>query len=315
MTDQPRKELRLGIVVVNFASSDLLEANLVPVVKDLRGSGTASINGLTVVVVDNFTSHEELDAVRQLGLDHGFEILASTTNVGFGAGVNRGVTHAVRRGAEAILVLNPDAWIEAGSIEKLVRHVVLHPEDLAAPTVYRPDESVWSSGMDVDLAVGQLRATRRRPRDVPADRVLKWVSGACFVVSTQLWLAIAGFDEEYFMYWEDVDLCRRIEALGGRSIVVHGARAFHDESGTQRHKGHRSPLFYYYNTRNRLLFASKHLSADQQKGWKRASRANIGRMVRPEGLSALRPPWTSVRSLIRGERDGRRYLRDRGGQR
>jgi len=294
---------------VNYASTDLLVANLVPTVHELRYTTTSSISRVLTVVVDNYTTQTERERVLELGRQHGFDVLPMSENLGFGGGVNAGATRALAQGADQLLLINPDAVIDASSAQRLVAHVAAHPMDLAAPRVFRPDGTLWSSLMDVYLSTGQLRATRFRPLGLEADLVREWVSGACLVASRQLWELSGGFDEEYFMYWEDVDLSLRVARLGGRSVVVADARAVHDESGTQRREGHRSALFYYFNTRNRLLFAVKHLPRNQQRTWVGQSSRNVLRMVRPEKLGLLRPPWRPVRALLRGERDGRRLVR------
>lgn len=300
----------LGLVVVNYGSCDLLAANLVQVVDELRAAVDPARTTVLTVVVDNFTSKVERRRVVELGVHHGFDTVVLDENVGFGAGVNVGAARLLEQGASQLLLINPDATINAESVLRLVEHVDAEPLDLVGPAVYRPDGSLWSGLMDVYLRTGQLRARRHRPVDLEASGVREWISGACLVASRQLWELTSGFDEDYFMYWEDVDLGHRVALLGGRSVVIDAARAVHEESGTQHHRGkHRSPLFYHYNTRNRLLFAAKHLSRAAQREWIGQSRRNIKRMVRPEGLRALQPPWTSLRALIRGEREGRRLVR------
>ena len=301
----------LGVVVVNYASCDLLVTNLLRVMRELRTSPPPGIGRVHTVVVDNFTSADERERVRVFGEKNDFHVLPLADNLGFGSGVNRGADQAFSSGADVLLLINPDAWVDAVSVGRLVDRVLSHPGDLAAPVTYRPDGSLWSAGMDVHLSSGQLRATRYRPPEVQAADVEEWVSGACLVAGRQLWQEIGGFDEDYFMYWEDVDLGHRVGLVGGRSVVVPDATAVHDESGTQRSPGGRSPLFYYYNTRNRLLFAAKHLSPVQQHQWRRHSRANILRMLRPVGVAVLRPPWRSALAVVSGERDGRRGVRGR----
>ncbi len=88
-----------------------------------------------------------------------------------------------------------------------------------------------------------------------------WVSGACFAISARAVAPVGGFDEDYFLYWEDVDFSRRVRAAGGSvRVILDTASAVHDEGGTHddRPAGRaKSETYYYYNIRNRLLFAQR----------------------------------------------------------
>ena len=104
---------------------------------------------------------------------------------------------------------------------------------------------------------------RRRPEsdglrtDDPGD----WLCGACVVVHEELLARIGGYDESYFLYWEDVDLGFRAVAAGATVVLREDLVAVHDEGGTHgpRQGRAKSALYYRYNCRNRLLFAARNL--------------------------------------------------------
>lgn len=294
-------------MVVNYGSHLLLTHNLVPVVAEIRSSTKMD---LMVVVVDNFTSMAERECVVDLARLCGFEVVALDKNHGFGGGVNRGVAYAFECGATEVLLINPDATIDSNSLAVLVDYVRNNPMDVAAPLIRRPDGAIWSALMDLYLTTGQIRGARFRPSSHASVDVLEWVSGACMVLTATLWSAVGGFDESYFMYWEDVEFCQRVVDAGGRCVSLSEASAIHEEGGTQPRNGRRrSSLFYYFNARNRLRFASQHVAPDRFKSWKRESWRNARRMLGSEGKRVLMHPQQVMIPLARGEWDGRRELR------
>lgn len=257
-------ERQLAIIVVNYGSHCLLASNLRRVAHEVP---TAD-----VVVVDNFTSTAEQQAVGALCRTEGWTAVLLETNVGFGAGINRGVAAAQERNGSLFLFLNPDATIDATSVDLLVAEATLHPLALLAPVIETSSGATWFDGADLHLRFGRSRATRHRSA-YPRERFQPWLSGACLLTSTELWNRVGGFDDRYFLYWEDIELSVRVERLGGSIRLVENARAVHDEGGTHAHEVHqgrtrgKSSTYYYYNIRNRLLFAAQYLGPADRRRW------------------------------------------------
>ena len=261
MTDpRPSTRSRLAIVVVNYASHELLTNNLVGLARELPDA--------LVVVVDNPTTTAEREAVTVLCEAAGFLLVCPVDNVGFGAGVNAGVRRAIEAGADTFLVLNPDAVIHADAVQVLVDRVAADPYLLVSPLIERPDGTVWFAGSHLYLTSGIVRSRSHRPEH-PRGEVEYWLSGCCLVVTAELWSLVGGFADGYFMYWEDVDLSYRVVRAGGRLHVETSAVAVHDVGGTQGAPDTRakSRTYDFYNTRNRLLFAARHLSAPAMLRW------------------------------------------------
>jgi N-acetylglucosaminyl-diphospho-decaprenol L-rhamnosyltransferase len=295
----------LAIVVVNYGSHDLLERNLATV---SQHSPEAQ-----VIVVDNYTSLEERQQVRNLCARHGWHALLMDDNLGFGTGVNRAVAEL---GATVchLLLLNPDATITPDALQRLRRHVAEHPMDLVAPTVRAPDGTHWSSGTDLYLDRGESRSWQRREADLDLGQVQPWLSGACLMLGRALWDRVGGFDDDYFLYWEDVDFSRRVQEAGGRLVVDPEAVATHDEGAT--HRGDtaaraKSSTYYYYNTRNRLLFAAKHLAPADQRRWRRTAAVMGYRILLQGGRRQLAHPTRTIVPALRGTYDGLRLMRAR----
>lgn len=293
----------LAIVVVNFASSELLSLNLAPLSRSLPEA--------TVVVVDNLTSSAERERVRALAAHEGWLTETPDSNTGFGVGVNIGVARALAGGCEFVLILNPDASIDSSSVATLVERCRAVPLALLAPRIERPDGSAWFEGSDIHLVDGRLR----NPRHRPTHDWEPWLTGACLLASAQLWELVGGFDPDYFLYWEDVDLSHRVLAAGGSLELCERAVAVHAEGGTQG-EGHdtaglrKSDTYYYFAIRNRLYFAAKHLDDAGVRRWLSNSRAvaleTLLQGGRRQFLRSLRPLIVARRAL----RDGRRFVRE-----
>ncbi len=292
--------LRLAVIVVNYGSHELLEENLRPV-------GESELAPI-VVVVDNPTTTAERRAVTAQAATNGWTLVEPAVNLGFGAGMNAGVERAVELGADTFLLLNPDATIDVASVEVLLARVVDQPMTLVAPVVIRPDGEIWSAGVDLHLDSGQMRGRSRRQ---PGARVMFWLSGACLMVSRTLWERLDGFADGYFLYWEDVDLSRRVIDAGGTLSVEPGARAVHSQGGTQEvgHGRGRSATYYYYNTRNRLLYAARHLDSRDRRRWARSAAAAGWEILMRGGRRQLLRPRGPVGAVLRGTADGLRLMR------
>ena len=290
----------LAVVVVSYGSSALLATNLVAVQAGL---------GEPCVVVDNPTTAAERERIQALARSHGWSVLLPEVNLGFGGGANLGVAAAFADGAAEVLLLNPDATIDADSVRALRDAVAVDRLALVSPLVVDGAGRSWFSGLDLALADGSIRSPKRRS-DHPDDEIVEWLSGACLLITREVWAASGGFDDDYFLYWEDVDFSRRVTEAGGRVAVVRTATAIHDEGATHREAHQRSEakseIYYYYNIRNRMLYAARHLDVDGVRRWRHSSlsaaRAVLLRGGRRQFLRPVRP----LRAAWRALRDGRR---------
>ena len=292
----------LAVVVVNYGSSWLLERNLVPIGRE---------TGARVVVVDNFVDDAERARVVELAAREGWSTVLPEGNTGFGGGMNLGVARARADGSTRYLLLNPDASIGLADVSTMLRRSVAAPFALLSPRVLRPDGSVWFDGADLYLHDGRIRSPRRRQSLAP-ERWEPWLSGACLMVTDLLWQTVGGFDESYFLYWEDVDLSHRVLASGGTLELCADATAVHDEGGTQASHGvAKSSTYYFYNIRNRMTFAVRNLPADDVRRWRRLI-LPIAREVLLQGgrrqFAQSLDPWVAgARGVMAARRAARDY--------
>ena len=207
----------IDIVVVSHRTPDL--------VMDCVDAALAAHPG-RVVVVDNASADGTVDQV--CGAFPDVDVLANERNVGFGTAVNQGIAST---SAPYVLVLNGDTTIEPALLDALVRHLDERPGvGLVGPVLRRTDGSLQHSTFHfpsfVDSVVAEtglqllvLRIPGLRERFLRTwshDRIRRvdWVVGAAFAVRRTAFDAVDGFDEDFFMYSEEVDLCRRLADAG-----------------------------------------------------------------------------------------------------
>ncbi|OOB90368.1 glycosyltransferase family 2 protein [Rathayibacter sp. VKM Ac-2630] len=212
----------ISVIVVTYNSAE----HIVPCIGPL-----VDIPDFEVIVVDNLSSDNSTSIAR--GLTN-VVVIANSENVGFAKAVNQAATRAT---GDVIILLNPDCRVAAADLRALADQVRNNSEiGVVAPTITHPDGrlEVRSAGYEPNLAhmtVHALGLGRRRiaghlfrgfnlyaaGETAPMTRV-DWVSGACFAIRTDLWWTIGGLSERWFMYAEDIDLCRRVRE-GGLLVV------------------------------------------------------------------------------------------------
>ncbi|TQL01441.1 glycosyltransferase family 2 protein [Cellulomonas sp. SLBN-39] len=286
----------LGIVVVSFGSAPLLRENLATV--DLSALRTPH----RVVVVDNLRDARSRAEVRECAQEHGWDLVAQDANPGFGAAADAGVRRAAALGCTAVVLVNPDARVDAPTLDALAEQVDRTPRTLVSPRVDRADGRPWFTGGEIDVAAG-------RTRNVVTDGTPQahgWVSGACLAASVAWWDELGGFDDDYFLYWEDVDLSYRCTAAGGTVLVRQDLVAVHDVGGTQDAgtAGAKSATYYRWNTRNRLVFAAKHLPAADVRRWLWRTPGYARAVLLRGGRRQLLRPWGPVWAVTRGSVEG-----------
>ena len=303
--DAARLLARAAILVVSYGSPELLERNLARVARAVPEAG--------VVVVDNYSTEETRLRTRDLCAEHGWTLVEPEGNTGFGGGMNLAQARAAADGARLLLLLNPDAVLDRKTVLSLLARAEREPRSLVAPVLTDSEGRVVADRAVVCLADGSMRSPRST-RPIPPGGTHPWLSGACLALSTRLFEAVGGFDERYFLYWEDVDFSRRVVSSGGALVLAREAVAVHDEGGTQRDGDAdagpaKSDAYYYYNIRNRLLYAALHLDASARRRWAATAPVAARAIVLRGGRRQLLRSRSSLRAAWAGTRDGLRLLR------
>jgi N-acetylglucosaminyl-diphospho-decaprenol L-rhamnosyltransferase len=250
-------------VVVNHDGGDVL----LDCVASLRREGVVEL-----VVVDNASRDGSPERVE--ALDPDVRVVRTGRNLGYGAAVNRGVALVE---AELVLVSNPDVVVHSGALAALVRALAGDPAlAFAGPTLLTTNGTRYPSARRfpswLDAAGHALlgvvsdrnpftRRYRMTDLDPDAATLVDWVSGACFVARRRVLEELGGFDERYFMYLEDVDLCWRAHRVGYGIVYVPDATVTHLQGHSTARRPFRMLLEHH---RSAFRFAIR-----RNAGWRR----------------------------------------------
>ncbi|MBM3231641.1 glycosyltransferase family 2 protein [Candidatus Peregrinibacteria bacterium] len=188
---------------------------------------------IEVIVVDNHSQDDSVGVLRnRLGHLSAVRIVETPRNVGFGGGCNLGARFA--RG-EFLLINNPDKLLQRDGIETLLRRMredkrigIIGPKLLYSDGSVRPSARAFPSPLDVIakrsflsvLLPGRMARYLQNGAEDEPERRVDWVVGGCFLISKDLFFSLGGFDESFFLFFEDTDLCRRVIQTG-RSVIYY----------------------------------------------------------------------------------------------
>ena len=291
---------RVSAIVVSYNTRD----DLLRTLEALRAHATVP---LETIVVDNASTDGTAEAVRARLPD--VHLIANTANLGFSRANNLGLRAA--RG-ELVLVVNSDCEVRPGAVAALVAVLEARPDvAIVGPRTVGTDGALqvsfgpsltplaeWRQGRLVrGVNAGDADALRRAAALAAEEREPDWVSASCFLARKSALDAVGGFDESFFLYEEDVDLCLRVRREGGRVLYTPRAEVVHHLGRSMERAPERARLEYH---RSHLRFYGKHNSVAERIalrawmagraawGWLRAGSGTAGRERRAEESTILR---------------------------
>ncbi len=252
MTGQTAPAPDLSVLIVSWNVVGLLSRCLAsieaqsqpsawPQVRRLLSSEDQVDATLEVIVVDNASADGTVTQLRQ----HfpWVQVLSNRDNAGFSRGNNQAMARSRGRW---LLFLNPDTEAQPGSLGALLHFMQAHPRaGVIGPRLYYPDGSVqssrrrfpsvmttfWESTLLEQWWPHNPWARRYRLQDVSDAGVqeVDWLVGACLLIPRAVMQQVGGWDEGFFMYSEELDLCRRIKQAGWQVIFTPEAAVIHHE--------------------------------------------------------------------------------------
>jgi hypothetical protein len=252
----------IAAILVNYNAGGELARALRSIADEMVGRAWEAF------VVDNASSDGSGASVTDFAPM--VQLVQNPENVGFSRGVNQGLAAST---APLVLIMNPDCRLVAGAVAALRGVLDARPDcAIVGPRILNPDGSVQGSARgDPDMLTGLFGRTALLGKLVPFLAVAKrnvvaeeairsgeqsvvvdWLSGACMLARRTALGQVGGFDERFFLYWEDADLCRRLRSRGHHVRYVPSATAIHrvgQSSRTARtfaiRAFHRSAYLYY----------------------------------------------------------------------
>jgi N-acetylglucosaminyl-diphospho-decaprenol L-rhamnosyltransferase len=281
----------VNVVVVTF--------NSINVIGDLLDSLPKALSGLVynVVVVDNGSTDGTADFITARG---GCRVLRSA-NVGYAGGINRGVREAVP--AEAILILNPDVRLGERSVPLLLDALREPDVGIVAPQIRSPLGKLEHSLRREPTLLRALGLTGTglpslseyvsSPADYASPRFVDWALGAVLLMSRKCYEMLGGWDESYFLYSEETDLCLRARDKGLRTLYEPRSIAVH--IGGQSGRDRRTHIMQIVNRVR--LYRRRHGPAASWCYYWLTVASELSWLVRGH-----RQSWSSVAALLRPSR-------------
>jgi hypothetical protein len=265
----PEQSVLVSVLIVNYRAYTELASCLDSLQRYLA-------NDLEVIVVDHVS--EPAATAHLVEKFPWIRLIEVGGNPGFAAGINRAAREA---GGRYLLLLNPDCIVEGDVGHAMAAWLDAHPAvAVSGPLVREADGSVQASARRFPNVTTGLagrsswlsrvwptnRWTRRNlmAREVLHDPLeVDWVSGACMMIERSAFESVGGMDEQFFLYWEDADLCFRLKRAGRLTVYnpVRGITHLTSRSSAQARKQsliafHRSAYRYFRKHGGRLARAA-----------------------------------------------------------
>lgn len=264
--------MRLLVVIVNYRTADLT----IECLQSLRGEA-AAIAGAQLVVIDNGSNDASVArveaAISSNRWDSWARLESLPSNVGFAAGNNAAIRPALESAdpPQYVLLLNPDTLVRPRAIAALLEFMDAHPDvGIAGSRLEHPDGAAQRSAFRFPTVLSEFESAIRiaAVTRALADRIVAppapdkacrvdWVAGASMIVRKAVFDAIGLLDENYFMYFEEVDFCRRAGRAGWPCWYLPASRVVHlvgQSSGvTDVKQSHKRRPAYWFESRRRYF--------------------------------------------------------------
>lgn len=252
----------LQVVILNFRTPDMTLRCVETALAETRDLDAV------ITIVENGSGDDSLDRIRAEGQARGWldgrrvQLIDSGHNGGYGAGNNVGIRAGLPGGRHADLVylLNSDAFPQPGAITRLIDHLASHPDAGIVCSRLRGDDDVPhetafrfpSAGGEFEGAARTGPVTRLLRNKVvalpqpDATQRVDWSAGASMMIRAEVLHQIGLFDETFFLYFEETDLCRRAAAAGWQTHYVWDSLVTHiGSASTGMKKWARVPDYWY----------------------------------------------------------------------
>lgn len=221
-------DIALSVIIVSYNASEILQQcleNLRRAVKNLSHE---------IIVVDNHSEEPNVEMIK-----HGFpevRVIENDANLGFACANNLALQHAKGR---FVLLLNSDVLVNQPAINRLLEFMAKHEECcVASPLLFLPNGQIQkSSRRRFPIIITELASLTRTSRflrsyyyqnvSYDSDIYVDVVPGACMMIRKSALEQIGGLDENFFFLGEDIDLCRRVNSVGGKTASLGSVRVVH----------------------------------------------------------------------------------------
>lgn len=209
-----------------------------------------------VVVVDNNSTDGSKEGLTRF--NGKCRIILLEDNLGYAGGNNVGIRYSIDRNADYTLILNNDVIVEKNALSEMMRAFSENPSaGIVGAVVYSyppPGRIDFSGSRIVWFTADHIEKKSR----IDCNAATDMVHGCAMMVRNDVFKKIGLFDDKYFLFFEDMDFCVRAKRNGFNIYMAKGSKVWHKGSlSTYGTREETNPKFFYYVTRNRLLFLKK----------------------------------------------------------
>lgn len=233
--------MRASVIIVVFNGIKHLSVCLPALIQELQPSDE-------LILLDNHSTDGSAEYIQRNY--PAIKLVKSETNLGFAAGCNRGAQLAT---GEYLVFLNQDTQVQPGWLSGLLEPLVNPRIGLTTSLAVAFDAQniILSCGNNIHFTGLSFARHFGKSSDNSRPERVQTVQGASFAISRQLWELLGGFDENFFMYYEETDLCWRAQSLGYECWLAPQSRLAH------HHNPVKNASVIYYAERNRRLTVLK----------------------------------------------------------
>lgn len=243
---------RIFAIVLNFRHP----GDTIRCIASLRRSAERAV---FPVVVNNESGGDDVARLKH-ALGPAVPVLETSANLGYAAGNNVGIRHALERDADYVWILNPDTEVEPATLQLMMATMETRPDagtvgslnlvGGSSPSViqFAGGHIDWDAGA-VTTSIGQGQPLTSRPEREPYD--VDYVAGTSMLVRRGVFDDVGLIPEQYFLYFEETDLQVRAARRGWKSVMNPLARVHHYQRSNARLP---APFYIYYYVRGRMLF-------------------------------------------------------------
>ena len=247
----------LTIIIVNYNSLDYLYKNL----KSISDSNLSDIK-YEIIIIDN-NSYKKPDQNKLLKFNAKLFLLDD--NFGYSKALNYGVKYS---SGKYILALNPDILLKSNTIINLYNYYKDNDIGVVGPKILNIDGTFQVSSRRrfpfikniLPLIINGRKKYNYLDYDNNIIKEVDSISGSCMLFSKKIYDKVKGFDEQFFLYFEDTDFCLRVKELGYKVIYFPATEAFHFKYGSRKINNYLLVKFEFY--KSFIKFTKKYLSSN-----------------------------------------------------
>ncbi|MDI6619034.1 MAG: glycosyltransferase family 2 protein [Clostridiales bacterium] len=244
---------KVFIILVNYKKyNDTIEC--------IRSLKKIRYNNFEIIVIDNCSGNGSVDEIKANYPD--IKLFSTSKNLGFAGANNLGIKYALEHNADYILLLNNDTVVDEMFLYYMVESFNKYPDaGIVGNKIlyYESKDLLWFAGGRINWLKFRVDHYGNKERDKEIfnhEKEMDFISGCCMLIKAEVFNKIGLIDENYFMYYEDVDLCIRAADAGYK--LIYNPKSFIYHKVGLSSGGEDSPFVIKWNTRNKLIFMHKY---------------------------------------------------------